>query len=148
MRSFLKSSVLVLTLAIAGSAASYAQVPQDQSQGPRGHGQWQGRMADPAFETKMLTRRLNLSPQQSAQVQPILADRQARMQALKPAEGTQPDFKALRQQHKAIMEDTQTKLNAILTPEQQQEFAKMHEHRGGHGPRGNGKQQNSAPPAV
>ena len=145
MRKFIQSSVLTLTLAVAGSAAIYAQAPQspDQSQGPHPHGQWQHHPPNPEFETKMLTKRLNLSAEQAAQIEPILADRQARMQALKPAEGTQQDFKALRQQHKAIMEDCQAKLNAVLTPEQQQ---KLHEHHGG--PHGNWKGQGTtAPPA-
>ena len=148
MRNFIKSSVLVLTLAVAGSAAIVAQAPQDQSQGPRPHGQWQGHQPNPQFEVKMLTRRLSLSPEQASQIEPILADSHARMAALKPAEGTQPDFKALHQQHKAIMEDTQARVNALLTPEQQQKFAKMHDHLGGHGPRGNWKPQGTPAPAA
>ncbi len=86
MRSFVKSSVLVLTLAVAGSATLVAQAPQqDQSQGPRPHGQFQRHEQNPQFETKMLTKRLNLSPEQAAQIEPILADSHARMKALKPA---------------------------------------------------------------
>jgi protein CpxP len=146
MRNFIKSSVLVLTLAVAGSAAIAAQAPQDQSQGPRSHGQWQGHQPNPQFEVKMLTKRLNLTPEQAAQVEPILAEQHAQMKALKPAEGTTPDFKALHAQHKAIMEQTHQKLAGVLTPEQ---LAKMHEHKGGRGgPRGNWKPQGTvAPPA-
>jgi len=144
MRNFIKSSVLVLTLAIAGSMAIVAQAPQDQPQGPRPHGQWQGRQQDPQFEIKMLTKRLSLSPEQAAQIEPILADRQARMKALKPAEGSTPDFKALRQQHKAIMDDTKTRINAILTPDQQ---AKLQEHKG-RGPRGNWKPKDGSTPSA
>jgi len=132
MRKFIQSSVVILTLAIAGAAAGHAQAGQRQ----RHSGQSQGRKANPESEVKMLTKRLNLSAEQAAQIEPILADRQARMHALKPAEGSQPDFKALRQQHKAIMQDTHAKLNAILTPEQQQELEKLREHRGERGPRG------------
>lgn len=145
MRNFIKSSVLVLTLAAAGSATIYAQAPQDQSQGPRPHGQWQGRQQNPQFEIKMLTRRLSLTPEQAAQIEPILAERQARVQALKPAEGTQPDFKALRQQHMAIMQDTKARIDAVLTPEQQ---AKFNEHKGHGGPRGNWKPQGASTPSA
>src|SRR5579863_6356411 len=62
MGKFIKSSVVILALAIAGSAAMYAQAP---GPGPRG-GQWQGpRGPNPEMQTKMLTKRLNLSPQQA-----------------------------------------------------------------------------------
>ena len=156
MRKMIVSSVVVLALAVAGSAAMYAQAP-DQGQGPHPHGQFQrGGMMNPQFETKMLTKRLNLSAEQAAAIEPILADSHAQMKALKPAEGTTPDFKAMREQHKAIMEATNAKVNALLSPEQQAEFAKMHEHHGPHGgpggPRGNwkgqgGQQAPAAPPA-
>ncbi len=144
MRKMMMSSVMVLAFAVAGSARLVAQAP-DGSQGPRPHGQWQRHQPNPEFETKMLTRRLNLTPEQAAQVEPILAEQQERMKALKPAQGTTPDFKALREQHKAIMEETQQKLAGVLTPEQ---LAKMHERKGGpHGPRGNWKGQGTAPAA-
>jgi hypothetical protein len=58
------------------------------------------------------------------------------MQALTPAEGPQGDPKTSRQQRKAILDDTKARLDAILTPEQQQELTKMLEHRHGRGPRG------------
>jgi Spy/CpxP family protein refolding chaperone len=143
MRSLISSSVLVLTLTLAGSTAIYAQAPQDQPQGQRPHGQFHHEQ-NPQFEVKMLTKRLSLSPEQAAQIEPILADRDARFKALKPAEGTTPDFKALRQEHKAIMEDTHAKINAVLTPEQQ---AKLREHEG-HGPRGNWKPQGGSTPSA
>ena len=145
MRNFIKSSVLVLTLAVAGSTAMYAQAPQDQPQGQRPHGQWQGRQQNPQFEIKMLTKRLSLTPEQAAQIEPILAERQARIQAMKPAEGAQPDFKALRQQHQAIQQDTKARIDAVLTPEQQ---AKFNERKGRGGPHGNWKQQGGSTPSA
>jgi len=144
MRNFMKSSVLVLTLAAAAGAA-LAQAPQDQPQGPHPHGQFQGRQQNPEFEIKMLTRRLSLTPEQAAQIEPILADRKARMEALRPASGSQPDFKALRQQHKQIMDDTKARIDAVLTPDQQ---AKFKERPGARGPRGNWKQQGGSTPSA
>jgi Spy/CpxP family protein refolding chaperone len=84
----------------------------------------------------MLTKRLSLTPEQAAQVEPILTASHESLKALKPAEGAKPDFKALREQRKAIEEDTKQKLDAVLTPEQQEKFAKMHDHFGHPGPGG------------
>jgi len=146
MWKMIKLSVAILALAVAGSAAMYAQAPQGQDQGPHPHGQWGHHQPNPEFETKMLTKRLNLTPEQAAAVEPILADQQAQMKALRPAVGTTPDFKALHEQHKAIMEATQQKLAGVLTPEQ---LAKLHEHRGGpRGTHGNWKGQGGTAPAA
>jgi len=153
MRKSIMSSVMVLALAVAASASLYAQAP-DEPQGPRPHGQFQrGGGPNPEFETKMLTQRLQLTPEQAAQIQPILADSHTRLQSLKPVEGSTPDFKAMREQRKAIMDDTNSRLNAVLTPEQQAEFAKMHEHKAGPrggpgGPRNNWKGQGGTPQAA
>jgi Spy/CpxP family protein refolding chaperone len=141
MRKLIQASVAMIALMIATGTAMVAQAPQGSDQGGRPHGQFRGHQPDPEMEVKMLTKRLNLTPDQAAQVEPILADSQARMKALKPIPGSQPDFKAMREQRQAIMEDTKSKLSSVLTPEQQTEFAKMREHKGGRGPRGNWKPQ-------
>jgi len=133
MRYIVKSSA-VLALALAGSALVYGQAPQgtDQPQG-QDHRQWRHHEPNPQFETKMLTKRLNLSAEQAAAVEPILAAQQEQMKALRPAPGTTPDFKAMHEQRKTIMTDTQQKLAGVLSTEQMQELARMHDHRG-HGP--------------
>ena len=158
MRMISKSSLVVLALAVAGTA--FAQIPDksqtpapDQSQmPPRSHGQFQGPHGqfqgrrggpNPEFETKMLTRRLSLTPEQVAQVEPILAASHEQMKALKPAAGATPDFKAMHEQRKAIMTETQQKLDAVLTPEQKEKLH-SHEFHGG-GPRGNWNHQPASP---
>jgi protein CpxP len=147
MRKLIQTSAVLLALSLA-AVASRAQTPQDPPQGQTPHHQFHRGGPNPEFESKMLTRRLGLSPEQSTAVEQIFADQHAQMQALKPAEGTQPDFKALREQHKALMEQTKQKLDAVLTPEQQQKLAEMHKHRGPGRPHGNWKgQQPAATPA-
>jgi Spy/CpxP family protein refolding chaperone len=144
MLKTLKSSALILALAVAGTSATFAQTAQSpnqtetpaQTQTPGQHRQFHRREPNPEFETKMLTRRLNLSPEQASQIEPILAAQHESMKALKPAQSAaQPDFKAMREQRKAIMEDTKAKLDAVLTPEQREQFAKMRQHQfhGQHG---------------
>jgi protein CpxP len=144
MRQMFQSSVMIIALAAAGSVAAFAQAPQtapqtpDQPQQTRPqHRQFEHHGPNPEFETRMLTRRLNLTPEQAAQVEPILAASHESMKALKPADGSRPDFKAMHEQRTAIATETKQKLDAVLTPEQQEKFARMHEHMGHGGPHGN-----------
>jgi Spy/CpxP family protein refolding chaperone len=151
MRKLIQTSAVLLALTLAAATASLAQTPQDPPQGQTPHHQFQHRGGpNTEFETKMLTKRLGLSESQAASVQQIFAEQHAQMKALQPADGTQPDFKAIHEQHKALMEQTKQKLDAVLTPEQQQKFAEMHKHHGGPGgPHGNwkGQGQPAASPA-
>jgi Spy/CpxP family protein refolding chaperone len=156
MTKNLRSSAVLLSLALTaavasipaviGTVATYAQqAPPPDSQY---HGKGGPRHHDPnaEFETKMLTRRLSLTPDQAAKVEPILASQDEQLKALRPQPGTQPDFKAMHEQRKAIMEQTKQQLAGVLTPDQLTEFDKMHGRRGPGGPHGNwqGKQGTGA----
>ena len=147
MRNMLRSSA-VLTLAFAAATAAFCQ-SGDTSQ-PQGqpHGQYSGDHRGPRghfrnaeFETRMLTKRLSLSAEQAAAVEPILAQKDSALKALRSAPGTQPDFKAMQASRKAIEESTAQQITPLLSSEQQAEFAKMHEHHGPHdgGPHGDWK---------
>jgi len=163
MRKLMKSSIAILTLALAGSVTVLAQgipdktqTPSDQTQGPGPHGNFShggGPHGDfrhhgpnPEFETKMLTKRLSLTSEQAAQIEPILATSHQEMKALHPTGDTKPDFKAQHEQMKTIMTETKEKVEAVLTPEQKQKFDAMHEHMG-HGPRGDWKPKSTPAPA-
>ena len=125
MRNLIKSSLLVLALG-AGSAA-LAQTPDAQTSTPP-----QQHAPNPQHQAKDLARRLGLSPDQTAQIEPILADRDQKVQAL--LSNTSLDRSAVRQQRRAIMTDTESKINAILTPAQQQQWATLRQERQhGHG---------------
>ena len=141
MKNLFLHSVLMASLAVGGGvAAAQAQTAtqqpdQTQQAAPQG-GQYHHRHApNPQRETKMLTRRLGLSSDQAAQVEPILADRAQRMEALS---STQSDPASMKAERRTIMQDTKQKLDAVLTPAQQQEMAQM---RHGHGRHGDGQQQ-------
>lgn len=64
----------------------------------------------------MLTQRLHLTPEQQAQIKPILEQEHVKMQALRK-QGT-PD----RAQFKALRQSFQAQIRAVLTPEQQAIF--------------------------
>ena len=150
MRHIFTSLAAVFALVMANGLALRAQTAQDPTQAP--YRQMHRRGPNAEFETKMLTKRLHLSSEQAAQVEPILADRQERMKALMPArgsqQGTQPDFKAMREQRKAIMEDTQARLDAVLTPEQKQQMTEMHQHQFHGGQRGNWAPKQGTTPSA
>jgi Spy/CpxP family protein refolding chaperone len=137
MQHFVKSSLLILALGVG--SATFAQAPdQTQQTAPPAMHHHQ---PNPAREARMLAKKLGLTADQTAQITPILADRQQRMQAL--MSNTSLDPKSMHQQRRAIRMDTQQKLNAVLTPAQQQQLAAL---RAAH--RHAGKQPTSAPPAA
>ncbi len=141
MQNLVKTSLAILALVVGGTAA-HAQTDQTQPSTP--HGQSRRHAPNPERETRMLTRRLSLTPEQAAAVEPILADRAQKMEALKPAAGAEPDFQAMHARRKAIMEDSKAKLDAVLTDTQKQQLASMHEH-GPRGHRGDWNKNGSAP---
>ena len=145
MHKMIRSSAMLLTLSLATAAAGYCQAAQDsgQSQG-QGQHQFHHRGGNPEFETRMLTKRLGLSPEQALAVEPILAEQHEQMKALRPAAGTRPDYKAMQSQRQAIWQATEQKLDTVLNQDQQAELAKMHEHHGGpHGYGGGNKPSGS-----
>ncbi len=127
MNPFLKSALITLTLCAATAAFGQTAGPdQTAPQTPVSHKQ-----RNPAHQTKELAKKLGLTPDQTSQIEPILADRDQREQALMA--NTTLDPKSLRQQRRAIMMDSEQKLNAILTPAQQQQFAALRQQRHHHG---------------
>ena len=106
--------------------------PVQQQQAAPAEGGMPRHAANPARQAKHLSKELGLSPDQSAQLQPILADRDSRMAALHA--DTTLDPRTMHQQSRAIGQDTDTRINALLTPAQQQLYADMkaaHHHRHG-----------------
>jgi periplasmic protein CpxP/Spy len=89
---------------------------------------------NPHREAMMLSRRLNLTPDQTAKIEPILTDREQKMDALRANTSLTPDD--LRRQMGQLRRQERTEMFAILTPEQQEQFKSMHRGRGGRGPQG------------
>ena len=134
-----------LALAFVGSVA-FAQQPAatpDSQQSPapieRHHA------PNPHRETARLTRQLNLTPDQSAKVEPILADREQKVAALRSDTSLTDD--ARRQQMHAIQKQSREQLEAILTPAQQEQMKSMRHNRGSHDDPSQGEPA-SPPPAA
>jgi Spy/CpxP family protein refolding chaperone len=89
-----------------GSLAVYAQGPDGARKmhgGPGGHGGWGNPL-------EHLTKELNLTPQQQAQVQPIVDQAKPQIQAI---------HQEAMQKAKAVMDSTEAQIRPLLTAEQQ-----------------------------
>jgi protein CpxP len=121
-----------LALALSGSLAFAQQ--QDAAPAPAAK---HHHAHNPQREAAKLSKKLNLSSDQTAKLEPILADRQQKIAALRADTSLSPDQR--RQQFRSIHENTTTQLAGVLTPDQMQQLRNMHH---GHG---HGQQQQSAP---
>ena len=83
---------------------------------------------NPQREAARISKRLNLSSDQTAKLEPILADRDSKIAAITNDTTISPVV--MNQQMKAIHQQTRQQLAAILTPEQLQQ---MKSHRRGQG---------------
>ena len=96
-------------------------------------------------EIAHLTKALNLTPDQAAKVEPILADRDQKVAALQSDTTLTED--ARRQQMKAIHKASEQQLDAVLTPDQREQMKSLHhEHEGGKG--GEQTQPLTTPPSA
>lgn len=102
--------------------------PPPPGQGPPPGGYHRG---GPGHRVEMLQHRLNLSADQTAQVKALLETERTKMEALRS--NTAAAGEDRRSQMMAIHQDTETKLRALLTPDQVTRYdamqAEMREHR-------------------
>jgi protein CpxP len=123
----LLSAGIVLAQAPASNQAP-AATPQATPAQPGDH-----RNFDPNTQADRLGQRLSLTPDQVAQIKPILADRFQKMQNLRADTSlTEQDRHA---KVRAIMKDSNSKIESVLNDTQKQQFEQMlaerrsHQHR-------------------
>jgi periplasmic protein CpxP/Spy len=119
-RIFLSTS---LALALSSSLV-IAQQPETPAPAPAA----KHHTHNPQREATRISKRLNLSSDQTAKIEPILADRDSKIAALTNDSTISPVV--MKQQMKAIHQQTRQQLSAILTPEQLQQIKS---HRRGQG---------------
>ena len=148
MQTKLFTLALGSLLAFGATTAALAQdnppPTQDQNQatprpdGPHGRGMHM----DPNRQLEHLTRQLNLTADQQAQIKPMLVERQQKMQALFQDQSLSQEDR--RTQMRTISEGTRNSIKAVLTDEQKQKFDTMREH-GRHGGPGGPPPDSSSP---
>ena len=117
-----------IALALTGSLA-LAQAPQQTPAPDTGtpQHQWHHRQPSPEREAARISRVLNLSPDQTAKLEPIFADRDQKMAALWQNQNLAPQDR--HEQMRAIQQSTREQLSTVLTPDQLQQLKTLrHEH--------------------
>jgi Spy/CpxP family protein refolding chaperone len=142
MNRTLLAATLVLALS-GGVAIAQQPAPAPDGQQPSPH-QFHHRQPSPQREAEHLSKRLNLSPDQTAKLEPIFANRDQQMETIRSnGQLTQQDA---HMQMRALMKTTNDQLSSVLTPDQMQQMRQM--RRGPHGMHGQwqGGQQQAPPP--
>lgn len=141
MKNITRNAARIAALALCtlglGSATLHAQdappPPPSQEQGPPPGGPG-GRM-NPERQLEMMTKALNLSPDQVAQIKTIQADNRKEMMALREDSATPQDQK--REKMMALRTAGEAKIRAVLNDDQKPKFdamqARMRERGGGRG---------------
>lgn len=121
------SRVALLGLAVSIGAASTAYAAPFQDMPPPGDNTTaapgQHAMPDPQKQTERLTRKLQLTPDQAAKIEPILQNRQQQMQQLRADASSSPHDQ--HQKMRALKQDTDSQIEAILTDSQRQQYQQM-----------------------
>jgi Spy/CpxP family protein refolding chaperone len=112
-----------LALALSGTLA-FAQEQPAQTAPSANH----QRTHNPQREAAKIGKKLNLSPDQTAKLEPILADRDIKIAALNNDTTISPLVK--KQQMKAIHQQTRQQFATVLTPEQLQQMKSHHRGQG------------------
>lgn len=124
MKPVLRLALLGVALSLASTTVVMAQPLQDTaaptdatSTAPSHHA------PDLQRQIARLSRKLQLTPDQAARIEPILQNRQQQMQQLRADNTLAPRDR--RAKMRAIMQDSNTQLQAVLTDSQKQQYQQM-----------------------
>lgn len=139
-----KATLVLGALLITGAMLASAQsadtaAPAEQTTQPSGR----HRGMNPDKQAERLGKRLNLSQDQVAQIKPILADRAQQMEALRSDTSLAPEDR--RAKARSIMEDSNSKIEAVLNDQQKQQYEEMLASRRSHHRRGGQMQPQDQP---
>jgi protein CpxP len=110
-------------LILLGGAAGTSGYAQSPPQAPAPGALPAAPAHSPGEVVEMLSKRLSLTDQQKSQILPIIAERQQKIQAIRTDASLPPGQRM--SQAQSIMKDSDAKINALLTPEQQQSYSQI-----------------------
>jgi protein CpxP len=120
----LTRTFVLLATSLLGAAAFAQQNPAPPP--PNGADQPQGQrrgMPSVDDQVKMMSDRLNLTPDQQTKVKPILEDQRTQAQALRKDESLSDDDR--RNKMRTLRESTNSKIRDVLTDDQKKQFDEM-----------------------
>lgn len=133
--------LLSTSLALALSTTLVFAQQQDLAPPPAPTANAHHHAHNPQREAARLSKKLNLTSDQTAKLEPILADRDQKITALRSDTSISPMI--MKEQMRAIHKDTKQQLATVLTPDQLQQLKALHHRRGNP----NQAQPSPAPPA-
>ena len=89
---------------------------------------------NPQRQAEMISRKLNLTPDQTSKIEPILASRDQQMEALRSNSQLAPEDRHA--QMKTINQGAEQGMSTILSPDQMAQLKEMHHRRMHHGQSG------------
>ena len=141
MKHLILTTSLALSLSCGAAFAQQTQPTQEPQQAPM-----QGEhhhAPNPQKQAEHLSKELNLTPDQTAKIEPILASHDQQVQSLR--QNTQLTPQDRHQQMRSINEQTQQQMSGILSADQMAQLKAMRHH-GHHGQEQEG-QPSQAPSA-
>jgi periplasmic protein CpxP/Spy len=122
MRTFAPSLALS-TILLAGFSGS-ALLAQDQSPAPAAPAQSQSfHVPNPQHQAKRMARKLGLTSDQVAKIEPILADRAQQLQSIRSDNTLAPQDRMAK--IRGIRQDSDGKIEALLTDTQKQAYEQL-----------------------
>ncbi len=112
-----------MTVTAAAQTDAPPPPPQGQQGPPPGGPRGRGGQMDPEQRVERLQKFLKLSDDQTAQVKAIFADGRTKMEALRS--NTSLSRPEMRTQGEALRQQEETRLEAVLTPDQKTKYQEM-----------------------
>jgi protein CpxP len=116
--------LFALCVIFGAGLAPAGPLPQEVPAAQTGH------RADPSQQLRRLTKKLNLTSEQQSQLLPILTDRQQQMAALRNDSSLSAQDRHAKA--KALREDSDFKIKAVLNDNQKQQYQQLQQHRRQH----------------
>jgi periplasmic protein CpxP/Spy len=114
---------LFVLLILLGGAVAFSANAQSPSQTQAPGAASAAPPHSPTEIVAMLGKRLSLTDEQKSQILPIITERQQKIQAVRNDPSLPPQQRM--SQVQSIMKDSDAKINALLTPEQQQAYSQV-----------------------
>ena len=130
----LKASLVLTALLSTGMLMAQAPSTDNDTQltqtAPQAEGHGRHQPMNPEKQAKHLAKELNLTPDQVAQIKPILESRKQEIESLRSDSSLAPQDRRAKVQ--AIQQDSKSKIEAVLNDTQKQQFEQMLANRRAH----------------